>query len=210
MGSVCLPFEYFDTCSESGLESYELSRLNQASNLRKEFGQSIEQWIECQVEARVARMTLESRRGGARLQTTVPKPQPFAQQMTFSFPLLDTCFESSTKTAGTRRSCGNRQQFRAAPTPDVPAFPTRDRRVCSSGPSCAVPPSRLLARLAQPQPHCESQERRNLVTFVRQQPFGAQFAQVNDNRSARHAVPALGNVGILSAPRTAKRTCPML
>lgn len=66
MGSVCLSSEYLSTCSEPAIESYELSRLNRASNLRKELRQVIDEWIECEVEARLARWTLESRRTSIR------------------------------------------------------------------------------------------------------------------------------------------------
>lgn len=62
MGPVCLSGGYLETCSEVSLESYELSRLNRASNLRKKMSEMIEEWVQCEVDARVARLTMESKR----------------------------------------------------------------------------------------------------------------------------------------------------
>jgi len=62
MDSTSAPLEYLAACSTMALESYELSRLNQASNLRKEFRDVIEQWIQSEADARLARWILESKR----------------------------------------------------------------------------------------------------------------------------------------------------
>jgi hypothetical protein len=62
MGNTQLSFEYLAMCSPSALESLELSQLNQASNLRKELWQIMQRWIESEVQAKVARWLLESRR----------------------------------------------------------------------------------------------------------------------------------------------------
>jgi hypothetical protein len=43
------------------LESFELSRLNQAANLRKRVCQTLEDWIDAEADARFARRLLESR-----------------------------------------------------------------------------------------------------------------------------------------------------
>src|SRR5580658_6154699 len=56
------PLEFFLTSSATGLESFELSRMNRAANLRKELRQVMEEWIEAEVNARFARWVLESRR----------------------------------------------------------------------------------------------------------------------------------------------------
>jgi hypothetical protein len=61
MGDTRLPLEYMVTCSKSTLESLELGRLNQVSNLRKELRQVLEEWIDCEVDARLARWILECR-----------------------------------------------------------------------------------------------------------------------------------------------------
>jgi len=56
------PLEFFLTSSDTGLQSFELSRMNRASNLRKELRQVMEEWIQAEVNARFARWVLESRR----------------------------------------------------------------------------------------------------------------------------------------------------
>lgn len=56
------PVEFMATTSRVSLESYELSRLNVAANLRRDLYDVIERWIEAEVEARLARWVLEHRR----------------------------------------------------------------------------------------------------------------------------------------------------
>jgi hypothetical protein len=62
MGSAEPPFEYLITSSQASLESFELSRLNAVANLRKELRQIVDEWIEAEIEARMARWILERRR----------------------------------------------------------------------------------------------------------------------------------------------------
>lgn len=59
------PLDFFLTSSATGLQSFELSRMNRAANLRKELRQVMEEWIQAEVNARVARWVLESRRAHA-------------------------------------------------------------------------------------------------------------------------------------------------
>jgi hypothetical protein len=54
--------DYLASCSEMSLESVELSRLNAAANLRKEFHEILEEWIDSEADARLARALLEWRR----------------------------------------------------------------------------------------------------------------------------------------------------
>jgi len=61
MDDSCPPLEYFARCSQSALESIELERLSHWSNLRKELRQVLEKWVECEVEARLARYLREWR-----------------------------------------------------------------------------------------------------------------------------------------------------
>jgi hypothetical protein len=56
------PIEYLLTSSNAALESFELVRLNLASNLRKELRQILEDWIQTEVEARLARCILQVKR----------------------------------------------------------------------------------------------------------------------------------------------------
>src|SRR5271156_1692579 len=56
------PLEYLVTSSQAGLENFELVRLNTIANLRKEFGDLLEEWIEAETQSRLARWILECRR----------------------------------------------------------------------------------------------------------------------------------------------------
>ena len=58
MGSAHPPFEYLVSSSQASLESFELARLNAVANLRKEFRQLVDEWIEAEIEARMARWVL--------------------------------------------------------------------------------------------------------------------------------------------------------
>jgi hypothetical protein len=60
MGLAPLPPGYILSSSDATLESLELSRLNAVSNLRKELHQVVEEWIEAEVQARVARLMRHS------------------------------------------------------------------------------------------------------------------------------------------------------
>jgi hypothetical protein len=91
MSATRPPLEYLGTCSVAGLESFELARMNRAANLRKELLGIVEEWIEAEVDARVARLLLESQRLPP-LQEN-PLAMVFArtaafQQMTLSLPRL--------------------------------------------------------------------------------------------------------------------------
>jgi hypothetical protein len=55
------PLDYLHSASVSSLESYELSRLNHAANLRREIAALLDQWIEETVHAQLARWVLEDR-----------------------------------------------------------------------------------------------------------------------------------------------------
>ena len=62
MGDI-QPLAYLITSSRISLESYELLRLNLASNLRKEMLQLLDKWVDAETEARMARAILEWNRG---------------------------------------------------------------------------------------------------------------------------------------------------
>lgn len=62
MSDISPPLDYLLSCSQSSLESLELSRLNLAANLRKQARQILEKCIQSEVEARMARWILEHRR----------------------------------------------------------------------------------------------------------------------------------------------------
>ena len=49
------PWEFLLSASRNSLQSYELSRLNHAANLRKEIGALLDQWMEENSSAMLAR-----------------------------------------------------------------------------------------------------------------------------------------------------------
>jgi hypothetical protein len=53
------PLEYLRQASPASLQSFELSRLNHAANLRREIGVLIDQWIQESSEALLARWMLD-------------------------------------------------------------------------------------------------------------------------------------------------------
>ena len=55
------PWNYLHDATATSLESYELSRLNHAANIRREVGALIEQWIEDTAQALLARWVREDR-----------------------------------------------------------------------------------------------------------------------------------------------------
>ncbi|HET7107143.1 MAG TPA: hypothetical protein VFI38_10055 [Candidatus Acidoferrum sp.] len=55
------PWEFLLTASRNTLSSYELSRLAHASNLRKEIASLLDQWMDENANAMVARWLIEQR-----------------------------------------------------------------------------------------------------------------------------------------------------
>jgi hypothetical protein len=64
------PWEFLLSASRSSLQSYELSRLSHAANLRKEIGALLDQWLEENACAMLARWLMEQRERPA------PAPEP--------------------------------------------------------------------------------------------------------------------------------------
>jgi hypothetical protein len=96
MGVTRPPLEYLATCSKVALESLELSRLNEASNYRKEVQQILQGWIDTEVDARLARWILESKQAQARdgLEAAMAQPVPL-KEMDLSFLPSDGAQESA-------------------------------------------------------------------------------------------------------------------
>src|ERR1700683_3138351 len=59
---IASPLEYLLTSSEAALETFELARLNKSANLRKELRDVVEEWIEAEIQSRLARWILDCRR----------------------------------------------------------------------------------------------------------------------------------------------------
>ena len=55
------PWEFLLSASRNSLQSYELSRLSHAANLRKEIGALLDQWIEENSSAMLARWLMQQR-----------------------------------------------------------------------------------------------------------------------------------------------------
>jgi hypothetical protein len=56
------PWEFLLSASRNSLQSYELSRLSHAANLRKEIGQLLDSWLEENAAAMLARWLIEQQR----------------------------------------------------------------------------------------------------------------------------------------------------
>jgi hypothetical protein len=60
------PWEFLLTASRNTLQSYELSRLGHAANLRKEISSLLDQWLDENANAMVARWLIEQRERSVR------------------------------------------------------------------------------------------------------------------------------------------------
>ncbi|MGH9865356.1 MAG: hypothetical protein ACRD4H_08080 [Candidatus Acidiferrales bacterium] len=59
--------DYLATCSQTSLESFELARLNDLANLRKQMTELVDEWVEADIQARIAEWILVRRRHHAAL-----------------------------------------------------------------------------------------------------------------------------------------------
>jgi hypothetical protein len=76
--------DYLHTASHSSLQSFELTRLNHAANLRRDIAVLIDQWLEETVEAVLARYMLEHHASLRQPALTVADPL-----RTFQDPTID-------------------------------------------------------------------------------------------------------------------------
>ena len=125
MGVTRPPLEYLATCSKVALESFELSRLNEASNFRKEVQQILQGWIDTEVDARLARWILESKQAQARdgLQAAMAQPVPL-KQLDLSFLPSNGAQESEGEAKENARKPSGSKLQRAA----HPVLPRADER----------------------------------------------------------------------------------
>jgi len=70
------PWEFLLSASRNSLQSYELSRLSHASNLRKEMGALLDQWMEENSAAMLARWLMEQRERPSPVQEVAPAGEP--------------------------------------------------------------------------------------------------------------------------------------
>lgn len=60
------PWEFLLSASKNSLQSFELSRLSHAANIRKEIGALLDQWMDDHTNATLARLLLQERERSAR------------------------------------------------------------------------------------------------------------------------------------------------
>jgi len=65
------PWEFLLSASRNSLQSYELSRLSHAANLRKEIGGLLDQWMEENSAAMLARWLMEQREPRSKCKKTL-------------------------------------------------------------------------------------------------------------------------------------------
>jgi hypothetical protein len=63
MSGTRTALEYLVACSEMSLEAFQISRMNQAANLRRQVRLLVDQWIEAEMDAGISRWMLERQRG---------------------------------------------------------------------------------------------------------------------------------------------------
>jgi len=68
------PWEFLHSASRNSLQSYELSRLSHAANLRKEIAQLLDSWLEENTAAMLARWLMEEREHSAPARATGEQP----------------------------------------------------------------------------------------------------------------------------------------
>ena len=66
------PWEFLLSASRTSLQSYELSRLSHAANLRKEITALVEQWIEENSNAMLARWLMQYREREIPIEDSLP------------------------------------------------------------------------------------------------------------------------------------------
>ena len=70
------PWEFLLSASRTSLQSYELSRLGHAANLRKEITALLDQWLEENASAMLARWLMEQRERPSQALESAPSGGP--------------------------------------------------------------------------------------------------------------------------------------
>jgi hypothetical protein len=86
---VSPPWEFLLSASRNSLQSYELSRLSHASNLRKEIAALVDQWVEENSCAMLARWLMEHRERETHVADAVGTAQSAAAHATASDNFLN-------------------------------------------------------------------------------------------------------------------------
>jgi hypothetical protein len=111
------PIEYLVTSSQTSLEAFELARLNRCANLRKELREVLEEWLQMEVDARLARWILECRRAqsGGSDSLAAPRIESSVAQLALSF--LPEPADSQSETIARRVSELPREASRNSESP---------------------------------------------------------------------------------------------
>jgi len=126
--------EYLATCSRHSLEAFELARLNERANLRKQLIEVLDQWVEADVQSRVAGWILaQHRERTAAAQSSERKSRLLLELLDFAtasdnsthenpaqeqavFPLLDAN-DNREASAILRSKCGPKSLSKCAGKP---------------------------------------------------------------------------------------------
>jgi hypothetical protein len=94
------PWEFLLSASRTSLQSYELSRLSHAANLRKEIGALLDLWMEENSAAMLARWLMEQ---GERAQQVQEDPLPGEALPTNGHAVSDNFFANRSVTPPANR-----------------------------------------------------------------------------------------------------------
>jgi len=94
------PWEFLLSASRNSLQSFELSRLSHAANLRKEIGALLDLWIEENSAAMLARWLMEQRERPQQAQQEVLSAESFRKN---GHPVSDNVFADRTVTPPANR-----------------------------------------------------------------------------------------------------------
>jgi hypothetical protein len=112
------PWEFLLSASRNSLQSYELSRLSHAANLRKEITQLLDSWLEENSAAMLARWLMQQREAPVCSEQSAPERS--------EDPLAAVASErSSAPGARAKDARAASDNFVAGQTPATPEFRTR-------------------------------------------------------------------------------------
>jgi hypothetical protein len=112
------PWEFLLSASRNSLQSYELSRLSHAANLRKEITQLLDSWLEENSAAMLARWLMQQREAPVAAERSAPEGS--------DDPLASVASErSSAPGARTKPGRTASDNFFADQKPATPEFRTR-------------------------------------------------------------------------------------
>jgi hypothetical protein len=98
------PWEFLLSASRTSLQSYELSRLSHAANLRKEIAALLDQWMEENSAAMLARWLIEQRERPLHLQEVAASAEALPKNGHNGHSVSDNIF--SNRAAPTREHRG--------------------------------------------------------------------------------------------------------